>query len=497
MASQGCSKDDANRQGKKRQKRKAAGEAVGGSGVTPSVAAPSGDDPKDVVPSEQKRQKREVLSQGSGDGNANEAMEIRHVMGITPQPEADVALKPSSGGFSFGFTPDANIGVEIDPVSDSDGNVGNLEVNGEAPEQKEEKDLGNGRKVYVGGMPYGLSEEEVKEFWTECGEVESVDCMVFPDTKKFRGIAFVTFSTADGYQQALLSDGEMVDGFQLKVKPWTGKEKRTPVEKPSEQQNGQMGQLEVLGQKSEGYNVAFVCNVPYDVTKEDLHDVFSDVGVDYVRLHTKPDSDESRGFAHVHFRDGDSLDKAIALDGMMLKDRVIRIGYAKPRMQVAGEMPSEESKKEAGLEIDLSGASTAGGDVGCKHPLVHAIHMFNLPFAATREDFDRLFEGCGIKKVLLPLDSTKKANAGVAVVEFTDAQSCENAIKVNGAKFGGREIKLRFAKSRDVSKFRFLISKARGGDERKKGKKGKKKPAEAPQLANTQEEDDDPLMALL
>ena len=38
-------------------------------------------------------------------------------------------------------------------------------------------------------------EEDVREYWSYCGEIESLDLMRFPDTGRFKGIAFITFAT--------------------------------------------------------------------------------------------------------------------------------------------------------------------------------------------------------------------------------------------------------------------------------------------------------------
>ena len=41
----------------------------------------------------------------------------------------------------------------------------------------------------------GLQEGAIREFWEECGAVEDLDLMRFPDTGRFKGIAFITFAT--------------------------------------------------------------------------------------------------------------------------------------------------------------------------------------------------------------------------------------------------------------------------------------------------------------
>lgn len=48
-------------------------------------------------------------------------------------------------------------------------------------------------KVYVGGIPYYSTEDDIRSYFEGCGTIINVDCMLFPDTGKFRGIAIITF----------------------------------------------------------------------------------------------------------------------------------------------------------------------------------------------------------------------------------------------------------------------------------------------------------------
>lgn len=38
-----------------------------------------------------------------------------------------------------------------------------------------------------------MQEEDIREYWSECGAIEDLDLMRFPDTGRFKGIAFITF----------------------------------------------------------------------------------------------------------------------------------------------------------------------------------------------------------------------------------------------------------------------------------------------------------------
>ena len=39
-----------------------------------------------------------------------------------------------------------------------------------------------------------VQEEQVRDYWSYCGEIEKLDVMRFPDTGRFKGIAFITFA---------------------------------------------------------------------------------------------------------------------------------------------------------------------------------------------------------------------------------------------------------------------------------------------------------------
>jgi len=48
-------------------------------------------------------------------------------------------------------------------------------------------------KVYVGGIPYYSTEDDIRSYFESCGTITEVDCMTFPETGKFRGIAIISF----------------------------------------------------------------------------------------------------------------------------------------------------------------------------------------------------------------------------------------------------------------------------------------------------------------
>jgi RNA recognition motif-containing protein len=77
--------------------------------------------------------------------------------------------------------------------------------------------------------------------------------------------------------------------------------------------------------------VAYVGNISFEADDKALAELFQDFEVTKVRLHTDPSTGASKGFAHVHFKDDEALEAAMAMDGASLCGRAIKMGYAQPR----------------------------------------------------------------------------------------------------------------------------------------------------------------------
>lgn len=77
----------------------------------------------------------------------------------------------------------------------------------------------------------------------------------------------------------------------------------------------------------------YVGNLSYDVTQEDLKQVFEDYGsVKRVYLPTDPETGKMRGFGFVEMENDEQEDAAIeTLDGAEWMGREMRVNKAKPR----------------------------------------------------------------------------------------------------------------------------------------------------------------------
>ncbi|KAJ6848732.1 protein gar2-like isoform X3 [Iris pallida] len=188
------------------------------------------------------------------------------------------------------------------------------------------------KKVYVGGIPYYSTEDDIRSFFEGCGTVTEIDCMRFPETGKFRGIAILTFKTEAAAKRALALDGADMGGFYLKMQPYKAKR----IQKPkSDFAPGIM----------EGYNRIYVGNLSWDITEDDLKMFFSDCKVSGIRFGTDKVTGEFKGYAHVDFSDTVSLSIALKLDQKMVCGRPARISCAVPKKGGGTTKTSENPSK--------------------------------------------------------------------------------------------------------------------------------------------------------
>ncbi|TVU18239.1 hypothetical protein EJB05_34327 [Eragrostis curvula] len=203
------------------------------------------------------------------------------------------------------------------------------------------------KKVYVGGIPYYSSEDDIRSFFEACGSITAVDCMTFPESGKFRGIAILTFkmtiwlvksynmevvdmvqewdaaqcSTDAAAQRALALDGADMGGFYLKIQPYKANKSDRVVRQKED----------FAPELIEGYNRIYAGNLPWDITEDDIKKFLSDCKISSIRFGKDKETGDFKGYAHVDFSDSTSLAVALKLDQKVIKGRPVRIRCAVPK----------------------------------------------------------------------------------------------------------------------------------------------------------------------
>jgi len=73
-------------------------------------------------------------------------------------------------------------------------------------------------KLYVGGLSYSTTSETLREYFAQCGTVESASVVTDKFSGQSRGFGFVEMATAEEAQRAISElNGKELDGRKLTV----------------------------------------------------------------------------------------------------------------------------------------------------------------------------------------------------------------------------------------------------------------------------------------
>ena len=85
-----------------------------------------------------------------------------------------------------------------------------------------------GKKLYVGGLPYATTEDDLKNLFSQAGTVESANIITDKMTGRSRGFGFVEMSSDEDAQKAI----ETFDGKDYEGRTLTVNEARPLEERP-------------------------------------------------------------------------------------------------------------------------------------------------------------------------------------------------------------------------------------------------------------------------
>ena len=95
-----------------------------------------------------------------------------------------------------------------------------------------------GSKIYVGGLPYAATEQQLSDLFTAHGSVESARVITDKFTGQSRGFGFVEMSTAEEAKTAISAlNGTQMDGRTLTVNEAKPQEPRSNGEGRSRSSN--------------------------------------------------------------------------------------------------------------------------------------------------------------------------------------------------------------------------------------------------------------------
>ena len=177
-----------------------------------------------------------------------------------------------------------------------------------------------------------------------------------------------------------------------------------------------------------GINKLYVGNLDYNVTKEELNELFSVYGkVNSISVATKDDG-RSMGFAFIEFESAEDAERAIAaLNKSEFVGRSIDVSVARER--VAKPTRTFESKYIPGTK---------------------KLYIGNLPYSASEGDLTDIFSTAGaVKSSKIITDQDTGKSKGFGFVEMETEKGAEDAIKAfNDKDVGGRLMNVNSAREK-------------------------------------------------
>ena len=198
----------------------------------------------------------------------------------------------------------------------------------------------NQRKVFVGGLNYNTTDEGLKSYFEQFGEV--IDCIVmkFKDTKRSRGFGFVTYTDSSSVDAIQESRPHTIDGSKVETKRAT----------PRDESGGS------------NCKKVFCGGLKDSIEDEDLKEYFSQYGQVIAAEHmTAKSTGKKRGFGFVEFTDYDPVDKLMFKSNHTIKDFRVDVKRAVSKSDM-GNNPRDGGR--GGGMGDRSGPGHWGGGQG-------------------------------------------------------------------------------------------------------------------------------------
>ncbi|KAK8737144.1 hypothetical protein OTU49_004814 [Cherax quadricarinatus] len=195
------------------------------------------------------------------------------------------------------------------------------------------------RKLFIGGLDYRTTDDSLKAYFEQYGEIVDVVVMKDPKTKRSRGFGFVAFSQAYMVDEAQKNRPHKIDGRSVDTK------RAVPRDE--------------IGKPESGVTVKklFVGGIKDDVDDDDLRETFSQFGeVVSVSIPTEKESQKKRGFAFVEFEDYDAVDKACLHKNIQMKGKRVDVKKALSK----NEIQMQQRGRMGGMGDNRSGWGNQG-----------------------------------------------------------------------------------------------------------------------------------------
>lgn len=180
---------------------------------------------------------------------------------------------------------------------------------------KESNVIGEGnnyhlRTVFISGLSYESTEESLKNFFKDCGDIQELKLPKYQDSNRNIGYCHMTFEEEEAAQNALKLKGHTLDGRYQDIE--LAKGARTYTNETD---------IDSITSRT-----IFVKNQPYTTNEDEVGDLFKSCGeILGVRLVYNPQQGHFKGFGYIDFKSVNGAKNAMGFNGKLFKGRSIKV----------------------------------------------------------------------------------------------------------------------------------------------------------------------------
>lgn len=283
------------------------------------------------------------------------------------------------------------------------------------------------RKLFVGGLNYETTDDELKEYFQRYGTLDDYVVMRFPDgSRRSRGFGFITFSSVDELENCFAAQPHTLHDKTVELKRATPRETSNGGKRRYDE-----GADEPVDPEDKIMRKLFIGGLSYNTTDEAMREYFERYGsVEDAVIMKFPDSSRSRGFGFITYEKAASVDACQKDRPHTIDARTIDTKRATPR--------SGGSSGVRGRSDDASSQATS-----------KKLFVGNLSEAMTDDDLSDYFSQYGqVTNVeQLKWNDTQKKR-GFGFIEFDDHDAVDKACLFGRHLVMGKSLEVRKALSK-------------------------------------------------
>ena len=207
-----------------------------------------------------------------------------------------------------------NIEEKEDKQNDKKKKDKNKIKNKKSKEQKS-KEPCNG--IFINGIPYETTEEELKELFSPFGEIEQIKLPKYQDSGRNIGYCHIYYTSVDSANKALELDNYTLGKRYLKISL-------------ANKSSNELNKTQKINPNDVPVNclTAFIRNLPYESTEKEIGDKFRSCGkIKGIRMVYNSKNKKFKGFCYIDFKEHNGLLKALELNGKDFQGRKLQVDF--------------------------------------------------------------------------------------------------------------------------------------------------------------------------